>query len=492
MKYLHSRKRPFPSLYPLDLMHRAYFRSDEYYSATFSQIVSVVKNGQLEFLHTQRDIKRLQKILDEELPRKPKLIYIANKKTREVGKKLEKVYEEIDTTNLEQIEDSSLTIFFDKLNYLHEELLKYSWFPIPILPEHLTFQLNQKLTQKIKKEKFIGVFQVLTSPTQASAIEIQQQNLLALANEIKKLLKGKYIWQDLKTKYPEAYRKILDFSHKYAWVPVNYWGDPWTPQDVWKLVEEILKKDENPEITLIKRKKHFSVLAREQKSLIKKLNLSKLEQLWCAVLRDIAIIQDERKALVTKVHYYTNQLLTQMAKRTNATIIDFWWLTTNEIKQSFKQKTVDKKLINKRKKLWVLITFKDKEIVLEDKEAEKVYQEVIDDEGVSTGEIQGACASRGKARGKVRKLLTPAESNKMQKGEILVTMMTTPDFMFAMSRAAAIVTDEGGITSHAAIVSRELGIPCIVGTGNATKVLKNGEFVEVDADKGTVKKLENK
>ena len=470
-------------------MHRAYFRSNEYYPATFSQIVSVVKNGQLEFLHTQRDVERLQKILDNELPKKPKLINTANKKMRVVGRRLEKVYEKIDSTNLKQANTSSLVNFFDKLNYLHEELLKYSWFPIPILPEHLTIQLNQKLTPKVNGEKFIAVFQVLTSPTQASAMEIQQQNLLALANEIKKLLKDKYVWQVLKAKCPEAYRKILDFTHKYAWVPVNYWGNPWMPQDVWKLVGEILKKDENPGTTLIKRKRHFPILARKQKLLIKKLNLNKIEQLQCAVLQDIAIIQDERKALVTKIHYYTNQLLAQMAKRASSTIMDLWWLTTNEIKQSFKQKNVDKKLINKRKKLWALITFKDKEIVLEGKKAEKIYQEIINDEKVSTSEIQGTCASRGKAKGKVRKLLTPDESDKMQKGEILVTMMTTPDFMFAMARAAAIVTDEGGITSHAAIVSRELGIPCIVGTGNATKVLKNGELVEVDADKGTVKKL---
>ena len=75
----------------------------------------------------------------------------------------------------------------------------------------------------------------------------------------------------------------------------------------------------------------------------------------------------------------------------------------------------------------------------------------------------------------------------MNNGDILVAPMTSPDFIVAMRQASAIITDEGGMTSHAAIVSRELGINCIVGTKIATKVLKDGDLVEVDADQGTVK-----
>ena len=68
--------------------------------------------------------------------------------------------------------------------------------------------------------------------------------------------------------------------------------------------------------------------------------------------------------------------------------------------------------------------------------------------------------------------------------------MTTPDFVPAMKKAAAIVTEQGGITSHAAIVSRELGVPCVIGTKIATRVLKDGDLVEVDANKGIVRKVE--
>ncbi len=75
----------------------------------------------------------------------------------------------------------------------------------------------------------------------------------------------------------------------------------------------------------------------------------------------------------------------------------------------------------------------------------------------------------------------------LKRGDILVAATTGPEIMAACQRAGAIVTDEGGITSHAAIVSRELNIPCIIGTKIATKVLKDGQLVEVDAEKGVVK-----
>jgi phosphohistidine swiveling domain-containing protein len=110
-------------------------------------------------------------------------------------------------------------------------------------------------------------------------------------------------------------------------------------------------------------------------------------------------------------------------------------------------------------------------------------------DGYSCDQVCGNPANKGFARGIARVLKDKSEIGKVEKGEILVTAMTTPDFIPAMERAAAFVTDEGGITCHAAIVSRELGKPCIVATGNATKVLKDGDLIEVDANTGIVKKV---
>jgi len=101
--------------------------------------------------------------------------------------------------------------------------------------------------------------------------------------------------------------------------------------------------------------------------------------------------------------------------------------------------------------------------------------------------ITGQTASQGHAQGKARIIMLARDAHKLKNGEVLVCSMTSPDYVPAMKRAAAIITDEGGLLCHAAIVSRELGKPCIIGTKIATQVLKDGVMVEVDAKKGIVR-----
>ncbi|MEM5804435.1 MAG: phosphoenolpyruvate synthase [Candidatus Aenigmatarchaeota archaeon] len=100
--------------------------------------------------------------------------------------------------------------------------------------------------------------------------------------------------------------------------------------------------------------------------------------------------------------------------------------------------------------------------------------------------ISGYGVSPGIGRGAVRIIHSLNELGKIAKGDVLVTEMTSPDYVPAMEKSAAIVTNQGGSTCHAAIVSRELGIPCIVGTKNATEILKDGQFITVDATHGKV------
>lgn len=100
--------------------------------------------------------------------------------------------------------------------------------------------------------------------------------------------------------------------------------------------------------------------------------------------------------------------------------------------------------------------------------------------------VRGLAASPGIGRGKVKYIKDISEIERVQDGDVLVTMMTNPDMVPAMRRASAVVTEEGGRTCHAAIVSRELGIPCIVGAKDATKILKDGMEITVDAKRGVV------
>ncbi|MFA4954024.1 MAG: PEP-utilizing enzyme [Patescibacteria group bacterium] len=107
----------------------------------------------------------------------------------------------------------------------------------------------------------------------------------------------------------------------------------------------------------------------------------------------------------------------------------------------------------------------------------------------AVNELRGQVASVGKVKGLAKLVFTKSDLHKVDEGDILVSPMTRPDFLSAMILSAAFITDEGGITCHAAIVSREMKKPCIIGTKIATKVLKDGDEVEVDADNGIVRIL---
>ena len=107
---------------------------------------------------------------------------------------------------------------------------------------------------------------------------------------------------------------------------------------------------------------------------------------------------------------------------------------------------------------------------------------------ISTTELKGTCAFPGRAKGRVHNLLTDRNWHP-PKGAIIVTTMTNPDDTPIIKNASALITEEGGILSHAAVLSRELMIPCIMSTKYATQMLKTGDIIEVDAEKGIIKKV---
>ena len=116
---------------------------------------------------------------------------------------------------------------------------------------------------------------------------------------------------------------------------------------------------------------------------------------------------------------------------------------------------------------------------------------IVDIENIDEKDIiKGNVANKGKVQGKVRILNSYSDIKKVKKGDIIVATMTTPDYISAMEKAAGFITDEGGITCHAAIISREFDVPCIVGTVNATKRLKDGQEIEMNAYNGTIKVIE--
>jgi phosphohistidine swiveling domain-containing protein len=147
------------------------------------------------------------------------------------------------------------------------------------------------------------------------------------------------------------------------------------------------------------------------------------------------------------------------------------------------EKTITRQELEQRKKGCYFYLLDDK-IVFSYDEISSLAGEDHSKKDSVTGDV----AFEGKATGRIRIINNPKSISKFEEGDILVSINTNPSLMPAIRKAAAIVTNEGGILCHAAVISRELKIPCIIGTKIATKVFKDGDVVEVDAEEGVVRK----
>ncbi len=186
--------------------------------------------------------------------------------------------------------------------------------------------------------------------------------------------------------------------------------------------------------------------------------------------------------------YHFRYLFDEIARRLEISNDDLFLLGNEEIIGGLKSKINAKEIITERKRKGFTVKSIGNSIkVLTGVKKEDWHEDKIK-KNKAQSFIKGIIASEGKVIGRV-KIIGDArrDGGKFEKGEILVTAMTKPEFVHLMKKAAAIITDEGGIVSHAAILARELKKPCIIGTKIATKVLKDGDLVEVDANKGVVK-----
>lgn len=223
----------------------------------------------------------------------------------------------------------------------------------------------------------------------------------------------------------------------------------------------------------------------------KEIGLTDKEKEIVKQARTYVYIRTFRTDILSNIFANYFPLFTEIAKRNNLELSDVIQCLPNEVSTfNFPSKNE----IRKRSKAIIVRGYEEKLYYLEGNDAEKMRNKLIssfkkdetEDASTKTTIIKGNIANKGRVQGRVRILLDNSDLHKLKAGEILVSPMTTPDFVPAMEKASAFVTDEGGIMCHAAIVSREMKKPCIVGTKIATKILKDNQLVEVDADKGIV------
>lgn len=261
-----------------------------------------------------------------------------------------------------------------------------------------------------------------------------------------------------------------EYAKKY-WFSHGHWNGGQV-LDEKTLEKDLREKIKVPDFNHIKEvhKKHDNLLDANIRTLIE-------------IIRILSLWREERKAVVQKIMLGYANISNIAAKQLEIPQGLVRFAVLKEVK-NLKNKP---EILRERFKASAYLAEKGEWAlrILQGKEAMPYMKEFLShDPG---GVLKGIVASNGKAQGKARIVLKEEDFSKFKKGEILITTMTRPEFFSIMRKAAAIVTDEGGLTCHAAIASRELGIPCVIGAKSATSVFKTGDIVEVDADAGFVK-----
>ena len=375
-----------------------------------------------------------------------------------------------------------------------------------VVDERLKVKLKRYYGNAINAEKkkgrktFNEYFTILNLPIRPSFVNEEYIDLVKILQEVlrsEKLLKeinnGKIESKELK--------KILQIhQEKYFWVRSNYaHGIPLLVNDFVKELQKLIEKKIHPEEEL--RENNIYLKNREEKKrAIQELRINDKETLLMIEASELIIhLQDDRKKqMLTAVTTFT-PILYEIAERYNLDKRLIIYLLPKEVQETILEK-MNNTILQERKEgcvfFWETMerndgTYDYTTKLLTGNDYTQFSLKMLKKEGKEEGgeiqDLHGTCASTGTAIGKVRICRTKEDIEQFRRGEVLVSSMTRPEFAPAMKNAVAVITDEGGITCHAAIVSRELKVPCVIGTKIATKILHDGDEVEVKADHGLVR-----
>jgi phosphohistidine swiveling domain-containing protein len=283
-----------------------------------------------------------------------------------------------------------------------------------------------------------------------------------------------------KTLTQQAYEDIVSSKlsdekllHKYFWLDQGYIGRGLTMKRLQEIKDHRIDTDN---------KKYKEELLKELKLNIKEKKIFKIFQ-------SLVLIKSLRADSRQFLNVVVSRMMDKIATELNLDIRFIETLYTEELCALLKGNNKILNTLTERynHSLFIAKGPSDYSILLGDQVdfflKDRLFKQMIE----KTDEIKGQVAYPGKVKGIVKIVFGPQHIVKIEEGDILVSTATSPQVLPAMKKAIAFVTDVGGITSHAAIVSRELKKPCVVGTKIATQLLKDGDEVEVDADNGVVK-----
>ena len=395
----------------------------------------------------------------------------------------------IEKNNLDTISKTKLAQLFELS--IESMKINFSYF-LACQPQRFTRleqAIKDKLSKSVSETETDEVFRVLSTPTESTPVGDEQIDWHKLILKIKK-----------ERIFPlsEEFDEIVKKHHKkYAILGAADGKDPWSINHF----IDTARKDKRSISAIQSEIKNISSrkgkLEKQQKNFIKNHKINREIRHLCSLL---AKVGHRRLSMRIQgwmpLYEVMKKVIRAVARRYSYDPELIRFCTVDELINITKGEVISRDLLAKRKNLFLLIYKYPNTRVFHGQEADKKFKELVPREDFEKmKEVKGTIAMKGKIVGRV--LLFQwgddmSEKVKKIKGSeniILVTGQTRPQLMPLIVKCSAIVTDEGGITSHSAIVSRELGIPCIVGTRIGTRIFKDGDRVEVDANSGVVRIL---
>lgn len=350
-----------------------------------------------------------------------------------------------------------------------------------------------KVEEEIKKLNDSEIFSLIEHGDELTNLTKFRKILLMIAKEIKG--SGLGVEEFLK-KFPEKKRKLIENVHEFGFLTWDIFGGKLTTnENIAEILGEIINNSEdlNSELENINK---IELKIQKRKSIELKTELHQIAE----IVGDLLVYRFDTNTYVLCLANYFVQFTNAIQKIYKISEIDLQSYKLEEIFELLKTgKKVDNKILEKRKKGYLQIHYHDKFEEYEGNEAREKIKDLLEfrkkthkQTKTLTGNV--ACFPEKDVKfiqGRAFVIDSNYDADEKFKSfrerDVLVTTQTHPTLVFLMKKAKAIITDEGGLTCHAAIISRELGIPCIIGTKIATKVLKTGDEIEIDVEKGVIR-----
>ncbi|MBI2129525.1 hypothetical protein HYU07_04765 [Candidatus Woesearchaeota archaeon] len=425
------------------------------------------------------------------------------KEFENVFKEIKEIFKIMRNKSIQNFTNKQLKKLFSRIFYLMKKQYGYS-----LVMEGMDLLEEQdylRLLPAVKKEDAPEAIRILSTPEKLSFLEKEKMALLKLAKaaftnkNLKKAVMSNSI-EEIK-KFPDFFKKLQEHTKNYFWIQNSFLKAFYLSESYFLNLISDLIEAKNPEAIkneINKFENKRKTARKEISAVYKNYHPGPEAKMFFDLVRFFSTFQDDRKESIQRLVFSVDRIFDEVEKRIKVKKSELYNYLFNEVMATLESgRLASKDELSKREHLACFSYLEGEEIktiMLYGKDALDVLdffkkkREEIAKKGIIKGFIASVGNGEKTIEGKARVVFDPVK-DAFSNGEILVTGMTRPEFVPLMKKAKAIITNEGGITTHAAIISRELKIPCIIGTKIATDILKSGDIVEIDMEKGIIRKI---